>query len=279
MIKSFSKINLSLRVLSKKKNGLHNIETNSFLINIYDEILISKIRNRDDQIIFKGKYKNFIKSKKNTIKETLKHLRENNLIDIEKKFKIVINKKIPVFAGLGGGSSNAYFVADHLIKKKLSRTVLRSLAEKVGSDLELFRFKQVYQKSLTKIVKYTKNFRLYLVLVFPNLKCPTREIYLRVNQFSTRSRSKYINIINKNKLLNLLKYERNDLQEVAIKKFPIIRKIINFIQVQENCHFARMTGSGSACFGVFNTAISAKNALRLFKKKYPKYWCVVTRTI
>ena len=105
MIRSFGKINLSLRVLNKKKKGLHNIETNSFLINLYDEILISKNKKKKDQIIFKGKFKNLIKNQKNTVKETLRFLREKHLIDDKKKFKIVINKKIPVFAGLGGGSS------------------------------------------------------------------------------------------------------------------------------------------------------------------------------
>ena len=55
IIKSFSKINLTLRVLKKLKNGMHNIETNSVLTNLFDVINIKK--SKKDVIIFKGKFK------------------------------------------------------------------------------------------------------------------------------------------------------------------------------------------------------------------------------
>ena len=61
-IKSFSKINLTLRVLKKFKNGMHDIETNTVLINLFDEISIKK--STKDIIIFKGKFKNKINLKK-----------------------------------------------------------------------------------------------------------------------------------------------------------------------------------------------------------------------
>ena len=61
-IKSFSKINLTLRVLNKLKNGMHNIETNSVLINLFDEIKITK-RN-EDKVSLKGKFKKKIHQKK-----------------------------------------------------------------------------------------------------------------------------------------------------------------------------------------------------------------------
>ena len=56
IIKSYSKINLTLKVLNKFKSGMHNIETNSVLINLFDEINIQK--NKKDIIVFKGKFKN-----------------------------------------------------------------------------------------------------------------------------------------------------------------------------------------------------------------------------
>ena len=61
-IKSFSKINLTLRVLKKLKNGMHNIESNSVLVDLFDEISIKK--NNRDIIIFKGKFKKKIDPKK-----------------------------------------------------------------------------------------------------------------------------------------------------------------------------------------------------------------------
>ena len=69
-IKSYSKINLTLKVLKKFKNGMHDIETNSVLLNLYDEIFLKK--NKKDTVIFKGKFKDKINQKKNTITDTLK---------------------------------------------------------------------------------------------------------------------------------------------------------------------------------------------------------------
>ena len=61
-IKSFSKINLTLRVLNRLKNGMHNIETNSTLVDLSDEINIK--RNKKNIVTFSGKFKNQVNKKK-----------------------------------------------------------------------------------------------------------------------------------------------------------------------------------------------------------------------
>ena len=116
-------------------------------------------------------------------------------------------------------------------------------------------------------------------MIYPGIKCSTKEIYSKVKKYSNPSKVKYNLIKDKFSFLELLSKERNDLQSVAVKKFPIIKKIIDLISEQKGCNFARMTGSGSVCFGVFNSIKSAKNALDVIKKKHPKYWCIITKTI
>ena len=74
MLKSYCKINLSLRVLKKLKNGLHDIETNSLLISTHDTIKIIKIKKRNDKIIFTGNFRRSVKMLKNTVLETMKIL-------------------------------------------------------------------------------------------------------------------------------------------------------------------------------------------------------------
>ena len=64
MIKSYCKINLSLKVLKKIKNGLHNIQSNIVLIDVFDEIKVSKINKSKDEITFKGQFKGLIKKTK-----------------------------------------------------------------------------------------------------------------------------------------------------------------------------------------------------------------------
>ena len=73
-VKSYSKINLTLRVLNKLTNGMHNIETNSTLVNVFDEINIKK--SKKDIVTFKGKFKNNINLRKNSVLVTLTILRK-----------------------------------------------------------------------------------------------------------------------------------------------------------------------------------------------------------
>ena len=81
------------------------------------------------------------------------------------------------------------------------------------------------------------------------------------------------------KLINILKNENNDLEETVIKIYPKIKKIIEYIKSIKGCYFSRITGSGSACIGIFSNMKNAIYAQKLIKLKYPKYWCVVSKTI
>ena len=65
MIKSYCKINLSLRVLKKLKNGLHDIQSNTLLIDLHDIIKIHKINKKNDIIIFTGEFRKLVNKLKN----------------------------------------------------------------------------------------------------------------------------------------------------------------------------------------------------------------------
>ena len=77
----------------------------------------------------------------------------------------------------------------------------------------------------------------------------------------------------------MIKKDKNDLQKIAEKKYSKIYFLIKSLNNQEGCIFSRMTGSGSACYGVFKSKETAKLALNNLKRKYPKYWCAITKTI
>ena len=81
------------------------------------------------------------------------------------------------------------------------------------------------------------------------------------------------------KMIDFLKKENNDLEKIVIKTYPKVGKIIKYIKSQKGCYFSRITGSGSACIGIFSNMQNAINAQKLIKLKYPKYWSVVSKTI
>jgi len=279
MIKSYSKINLFLRVLKKNNKGLHNIQSSTMLVDLCDKISIKKIKKKKDEIIFIGPFKKNIKSNINTVTEALLILRSQNFVSHQKRYKIVINKRIPVFAGLGGGTGNAAAIIKYFLKNKISSKTIQVCEEKIGTDLRLFFLNHSFQKNLKKIKKFSKKYKFNFLLVYPNIKSSTKEVYSKVKKYNLPLTVDPSKILSKDKYNKFLMNEANDLQKIVEKKHKKIQIILNLIKSQKNCLFSRMTGSGSVCFGVFYNSQSARMAARVLKKKFPNYWCALTKSI
>jgi 4-diphosphocytidyl-2C-methyl-D-erythritol 2-phosphate synthase len=80
-------------------------------------------------------------------------------------------------------------------------------------------------------------------------------------------------------MLKWLKFQNNALEKIVISKFPVVSKILKELSLLKNCQFSRITGSGSACFGVFLNKKDAAAGLVKIKKKFPKFWFAISRTI
>ena len=290
-IKSFCKINLSLRVLSRLNRGYHNINSIITFCNLYDLISIYKINDTKDKISFSGRFKKGINKKSNTVTKVLYLLRKKNFLK-KQAFKINIQKNIPHGSGLGGGSSNAADLLNFFNKNmylKLNNNELNKIASQIGFDVPISLEKK--NTFLTgrkgEMLRINRKFALNLLILYPNLICSTKKIYKKhiiENNFKTypliiAKGIEYYNFRDKKKLVNYLIYENNDLEKTVTKLYPNIKKIINFIKSQNGCHFSRISGSGSSCIGIFSNMRNAIKAQKLVKLKYPKFWCAVSKTI
>ena len=282
-IKSFCKINLSLRVLKRLSNGYHNIKSLVTFCDLHDLISISKIKGVNDKISFSGRFKKGVNKKSNTITNVLYLLRKRNFFQ-KQAFKIDIQKNIPHGSGLGGGSSNAANVLNFFNSKmrlKLNKDEISKIAYQIGFDtpVSLEKKNTLLTGKKGEILRLNQKFRLNILIIYPNVICSTKKIYANNKKFTfLRSQSNFY-IKDKNKLIDFLKNENNDLEKTAIKFYPKVRKIINFIKSQNGCYFSRITGSGSACIGIFSNMKSAVFAQKFMKLKFPNYWCVVSKTI
>ena len=277
VIKSYSKINLSLKVNNKLKNGLHEIQSYFCLINLCDKIKINKTKKKKDKIFFKGQFVKHIKKSNNSIVNILKLLRKLKLIS--SYYSLTVTKNIPVFSGLGGGTSNAAFILKFLLKRKISKSILEKTEKVIGSDIRLFFYKQGYLEKLKIIKTLKKKQKLFFLLSSPNIRCSTREIFSKVTRYSKKTKLSFIKINTREKFIKHMSAEKNELQSIVEKKNPIIKKLLTDIRSERGCYFSRMTGSGSVCYGLFNSASSAKKALSQIKIKHPKFWFSIAKTV
>ncbi len=279
VIKSYAKINLSLTVGKKLNNGLHNIQSLFCLINLFDEISIKKQKRglKKDSVYFSGNFVNNVKFSDNSIRKVLHILRKKKLIS--NYYSIKVKKNIPVFSGLGGGTSNGYTILNYFLKKKEKNKIINTIVKHVGSDTRLFFHKKGFVANTKKVVNLENQARLYFLVAFPKIECDTASVYFKVKKYSVVKNFIVNEIDSKISLLNYIINSKNDLQSIVENKHPIIRDLITNIRRQNGCFTSRMTGSGSSCYGLFIDENCSKVALDSLKKKYPKFWFSIAKTI
>ena len=274
-IKSFAKINIHLNILQKLNSGYHKLETLVMFCNLHDLIYINKNKKDRHKIKFYGKFAKNIATE-NTIYKLLNILDQKKLLDA--KYSVNIKKNIPIRSGMGGGSMNAatllnYFVSNKIIKA--DKKEIYEIAHKVGSDVVI----GIYNKNKTLNYKESKVFflkkkKIHLLIVKPNFGCNTTKIYSMIKSYS---KSK----ISVKKISNIKTFARcsNDLEMIAFKIYPKLRELKNTVLNLPNIFSARMTGSGSTIIGYFLTKKDALKGAKIIKKKYKKYWCILSKTI
>ncbi len=275
-IKSYAKINLSLYVLGKLKSKLHKIESLITFIDLHDKIIIKKSKRKSHTIRFYGKFSKDI-PKNNSISNLLKFLDNKKLLK-EKKYSLLIKKNIPQKSGMGGGSMNAASILKYFLRKKiikLKKNELEEITNRIGSDVKLgLENRSLILNANGKVQRIKQYKKLHILIAKPKIGCSTKVIYSSVKNYSKLSFREKNNFRIKN-----LKTLRNDLEIVAIKKYPSLLKLKKTLNYLPNVNFVRMTGSGSAFVAYFISKNAAINASKVFKSKSINYWTTISKTI
>ena len=240
-INTYAKINLNLKISKEVEEGLHNISSLMVPINLYDSIEIKETNADVDKIQFD---KEGI-SEENTISKSLNLLRSRS--NLRGFFHIIIEKNIPIEAGLGGGSSNAAGIISILTKKyNLQMPSYREIAVHVGSDVPFFiTGKPANILGVGDIVN-PQNLQkdINMILVVPNEKISTRHAFSMFDELSQDN-------------LEINEYEElkifNDFWIPAQTLEPNLLKIKNNLESITNLEFY-LSGSGSSMFGLGDIA-------------------------
>ena len=130
--------------------------------------------------------------------------------------------------------------------------------------------------SNNKIKKFLNCPILNMLLIKPNFGCATKKIYSNVRNFT---KPKFNNPKKNMFGYKFLKNQSNTLEDVAISKYPQIKKIKLFLEKTNNPEFVRMTGSGSTVIAYYKSVKDCNSAKVQFKRKFKNCWLYVSKTI
>ncbi len=268
-IRAYAKINLGLRVVGKRSDGYHNIETIFHHINLFDELTLLP----SPSISLSSTRRDLPSDSRNLCWKAVELLQKETRT--RSGVSLHIAKSIPVGAGLGGGSSDAAAVLRNVprlwnIAIPLKR--LEDLALQLGSDVPFFlRDESAYAAGRGEILHY---FRLtlpyWIVLVTPGIDINTawayRELSKRKAPQGKRSSSSSASYDSDNANIDFRSL-KNDFERVVISAHPAIGEVKTTL-LHNGAFFALMSGSGSSVFGLFEQEAQARRAAAAFKREY-----------
>jgi 4-diphosphocytidyl-2-C-methyl-D-erythritol kinase len=200
-------------------------------------------------------------------------------------------KRLPVAAGLGGGSADAGATLRLLAganRIALADPRLMAAARATGADVPVcLDPRPRLMRGIGEILSAPIDLpRLPAVLVNPGVAVPTKDVFAALRLKPATSTSAFVlfplrenkgdALDTKGEFLRNIGEDRNDLEAPAVAMRPIIAEVLNDLCALAGCRLARMSGSGATCFGLFDSGRAATAAARALRAKNPDWWIRAT---
>ncbi|MDO5716136.1 MAG: 4-(cytidine 5'-diphospho)-2-C-methyl-D-erythritol kinase [Tissierellia bacterium] len=271
--KAFAKINLALDILSRRKDGYHNIDTIMVPISLYDEMECIK---RKKGLIIQGM--DDLNREDNYITKAWKLLCRETGQDLG--LEVRIQKKIPMEAGLAGGTSDGAAILhslNDLYRLGYSTEELAGLSLPLGADFPyMVTGGTVRARGIGEDLTPLDDFGgIFGLLVNPGFGISTPWVYQSIVPDGKRlSMDSIVKAMKEKDLLTLGNLLENKMEKVVFSYFPRVEEIQK--EMEELGGISRMSGSGASVFGLFSAETDRDQALRFFKDKYEKVYPFVT---
>jgi 4-diphosphocytidyl-2-C-methyl-D-erythritol kinase len=274
-LESPAKVNLRLEILKRREDGYHELRTLLQKISLHDTLHFSLKKekgvsiNTDHPKLPIGKDNLVYKAAQSMLKES----------DYKGGVCIEIEKRIPLGAGLGGGSSNAATTLkamNQLLKSNLSKKELMEMGLEIGADVPFFFLEgAAIGLGIGEQLKKKELPILWYVLIYPNFEVSTLWAY---QNFVLTNQQFHFNL---HKFLRtpegISRILLNHLEEVVSEKYPQI-SIMKKILLSAGALGSLMTGSGPTVFGLFPEGKSAAGAYEKIRKLVGRKGWVVFNT-
>lgn len=293
-VRAPAKINLLLYVLERQSTGYHRILSLMQMVNLHDRLILTR-RPARDRIRIVTRARALPLGEDNLITRAARAFMKR--YGVKTGLRIELAKKIPIGAGLGGGSSDAaavLFGLCRLYRMTPPRTELAALGQALGSDLPFFfGGPTAWVSGIGDEIdpaRLGKN--LWAVLVNPGFEVSTAWVYSELDRFrsgaparlpaGTTPRKTFLKKIRltldrnrhkissrKSKTFPLMKRSfslHNDLEVITIRRYPVIEIIKERLR-SLGAKGVLMSGSGPTVFGLFPDGLSARSAAAVMRRE------------
>lgn len=264
-----AKVNLTLRVLSRRADGYHELESLVAFADLTDVVTFDPDAPPDIEVT--GPFAAATgPAGENLVLEAARLMRLH-------RGRFTLEKNIPVAAGLGGGSADAAAALRLIARVRSSDTDnprVRDAARQCGADVPVClvpkaRIMRGIGDELSPPVTVPA---LPALLINPGVELATRDVFAVFDETSCSSRPIADVPAELAGFLDWLKHYDNDLTRAATIRVPMIAEILKALQAQPGCQLARMAGSGATCFGVFGSGDQARLAAERLQSQRPEWW-------
>ena len=273
-----AKINLTLRVLGRRDDGYHDIESLVVFAELSDRLTLAP--GGELTLSVSGpRAAQAGQSADNLVLKAARALAAR--IHGVRLGAFHLDKSLPVAAGIGGGSADAAAALRLLARAndlEPDDPRLYEAAHATGADVPVClssraRLMRGVGEKLSGPLALPP---LHAMLVNPGVALATRDVFASwvrgANPAAPLDLVALKKAKNHGELLECLAAQPNDLEGAAVALAPVIAEVLDALRSLAGCRLARMSGSGATCFGLFESAASAQSAATLLQGKYPKWW-------
>jgi len=279
-----AKVNLTLRVLGRRPDGYHELESLVVFAAVSDTLAFRA--GRGPTLALRGPTADAVgEVTENLVLKAVRALAAQ--IDGLKLGHFVLSKRLPVAAGLGGGSADA--AAALRLVARANRIApddprLMQAARATGADVPVcLDPRPRLMRGIGEILSEPLDLpSLPAVLVNPGVAVATKDIFAKFNApaFDRAAKGKVAEISRiprgRKELLDYLATQTNDLEGPAIAIAPAIADVLAALGASKDCRLAHMSGSGATCFGLFDSRRAAAAAALALRNKHRKWWVRAT---
>ena len=278
MIPAYAKLNWFLQIQGRRPDGYHDLVMLNQRIDLHDDVHLAHDAQISLQLDGTGS---------SEISGNLAELAARRLAADSGYFsgaRIRLVKRIPIGAGLGGGSADAAAVLrglNKLWKLGLGMDALSQIGLSLGADVPYcLQERPALVSGIGEIVQPVASFSAYwLVLLKPEQGLSTKDVFSHTRQSDLPPRKDHhaaLNALQAGDIAALRAYTTNDLQPAALRLLPQIGELLSLLN-EQGALFSQMSGAGSCVYGVFLDEDAARSAYANLKNR--SIFSVVCRTI